>query len=122
MLNGTCTDIEFTNCSGGLVEVQTPTQWTANTNDFALADATNILRPSTDASRDLTGLAGGRAGRRLQLFNIGSFDLVLKNDVTSTAANRFLLGADLTIGTNEGVVLWYDSATSGGRWRCASRV
>jgi hypothetical protein len=45
---------------------------------------------------------------------------VLKNDVTSTAANRFLLGADLTIGTNEGVVLWYDTTSS--RWRCASRV
>ena len=119
-LTNTIADVYFENCSGGLAEVQTPAQWVATTNNFALTDATNILRPSTDSSHNLTGLAGGRAGRRLQLFNVGSFDLVLKNDTTSTAANRFLLGADLTIGTNEGVVLWYDSTSS--RWRCASRV
>ncbi len=120
VLAGTYADIDFENCSGGIVPTQTATQWVANTDNYALLDATNILRASTDASRNLTGLAGGRAGRRLQLFNVGAFDIVLKNDVTSTLANRFLLGADLTIGTNEGVVLWYDTTDS--RWRCASRV
>jgi hypothetical protein len=57
----------------------------------------------------------------MRVFNVGSFDLVLVNaSVSSSAANRFALGADLTIGAGEGAVLWYDSVTS--TWRCASRV
>jgi hypothetical protein len=119
-LTGTVADVTFDNCSGGLEGVSSPSQITSNQNDYAVGQAVTDLRLSTDASRDLTGITNGRKGRRLQLFNVGSFDLVLKNDVTSTAANRFLLGADLTIGTNEGVVLWYDTTSS--RWRCASRV
>lgn len=119
-LTGTVADVSFENCSGGLEGVSSPSQITSNQNDYAVGQAVTDLRLSTDASRDLTGITNGRKGRSLRLFNVGSFDLVLKNDVTSTAANRFLLGADLTVGTNEGVVLWYDSTSS--RWRCASRV
>ena len=119
-LGGTSADVSFENCSGGLEGVSSPAQITSNQNDYSVGQAVTDLRLSTDASRDLTGITNGRKGRALRLFNVGSFDLVLKNDVTSTAANRFLLGADLTVGTNEGVVLWYDSTSS--RWRCASRV
>lgn len=119
-LAGTVADVMFENCSGGLEGVSSPTQLAANTDNYAVGQMVTDLRLSTDASRDLTGITNGRKGRLMRLFNIGSFDLVLKNDATSTAANRFLLGADLTVGPNEGVVLWYDSASS--RWRCASRV
>jgi hypothetical protein len=119
-LTNTIADVTFDNCSGGLEGVSSPAQITSNQNDYAVGQAVTDLRLSTDASRDLTGITNGRKGRAMRLFNVGSFDLVLKNDVTSTAANRFLLGADLTIGTNEGVVLWYDTTSS--RWRCASRT
>lgn len=98
-----------------------PAQITANTDNYnptGLA-TTRVLRLSTDASRNLTGIAGGVAGRRLTVLNVGAQDLVLMNDVTSTAANRLLLGADVTLGANESIELWYDSTSS--RWRATGR-
>lgn len=97
----------------------TPAQITANQDNYAptgIADTT-VLRLSTDASRDITGIAGGADGRVLKLVNVGSFNIVLKDDVTSTEANRFQLKADLTIAPDGGAILWYDSTSS--RWRCA---
>ena len=112
------------NLGGGLILSgdQSPAQITANTNNYAPAnfDTTSILRLSTDASRDLTGIAGGSDGRVLTIMNVGSNPLVLKNDVTSTAANRFLLGADLTLAANQSLMLVYDSSSS--RWRPMSSV
>lgn len=97
----------------------TPTQLTANTNDYAPTglDTANTLRLSTDASRDLTGLTGGSDGRLMIVHNVGSNALVLKNEsASSTAANRFALGgADVTLAANQSVTLQYDSTSS--RWR-----
>jgi hypothetical protein len=97
--------------------VISPTQLAANTDDWAptsLATA-SVIRATTDASRNLTGLTGGVAGREIEIHNVGSFPLVLKNNVTSTAANRFLFGADITLTTDQCIKLWYDSTTA--RWR-----
>lgn len=96
-----------------------PAQIVANTNDYnptGLAAAT-ILRLNTDASRDLTGLAGGADGRVVFILNVGSFDLVLKNaSGSSSASNRFLLGGtDVTLTADKGAFLLYDSTSS--RWR-----
>jgi hypothetical protein len=74
-----------------------------------------VIRASTDATRNLTGLTGGAAGRIILLHNVGSNALVLKNDVTSTAANRFLLSADVSLTANQSALLQYDGTTS--RWR-----
>lgn len=97
-----------------------PTQIAANTDNYAPTGyaTAGIMRLSTDASRNLTGIAGGADGRILLLLNIGSFNLVLKDDVTSTAANRFQLSGDVTLGADEGALLWYDSTSS--RWRLAA--
>lgn len=99
--------------------VISPAQITANQNDYNptnLATA-NFLRLSTDASRDITGLQTGASGRIIMIHNIGSFNIVLKDeDVGSTAANRFALNADVTILPDQIVMLHYDSTTS--RWRC----
>ena len=97
----------------------TPTQLAANTDNWAptgFADA-SIVRASTNASRNLTGLAGGADGRYVLLMNVGGFDLVLIHDATSTEANRFLCpgSANLTLTPNSSVHLWYDSTSS--RWR-----
>jgi hypothetical protein len=48
---------------------------------------------------------------------VGAQNRVLKHDVTSTAANRFLLlgSVDLTLAPNDSAVLWYDTTSS--RWR-----
>jgi len=96
-----------------------PAQIVANTdedNPAGLSTAT-VLRLSTDASRNLTGIVGGTDGRLLNICNIGAFNLVLKHDVTSTAANRFYCpgSADFTLTPNSTATLLYDSTSS--RWR-----
>lgn len=96
-----------------------PSQITANQDDYnptGLATA-NTLRLSTDASRDVTGLAGGADGRLMIVHNVGSNPLVLKDEsASSTAANRFALGgADATLAANQSVTLQYDATSS--RWR-----
>ncbi len=96
----------------------TPTQLTANTNNWAPTGYgyAFTIRVSTDASRNLTGIAGGAAGRTISLENVGSFPLVLKNaDTGSTAANRFALNADYTLIAGTGILLKYDGNSS--RWR-----
>lgn len=96
----------------------TPAAITADQNNYAPANLStaSALRLATDASRTLTGLTGGADGRKLRLYNVGAFDLVLANEnASSTAANRFALGAAVTIQPNRGLELQYDSTSS--RWR-----
>lgn len=99
--------------------VISPAQLTGDTDDWAPTDLSTAgtIRASTDASRNLTGLTGGSAGRQIRLINVGGFDLVLAHDATSTAANRFLCpgSANLTLHPNDSVLLWYDGTSS--RWR-----
>jgi hypothetical protein len=95
-----------------------PTQLTTNTNDWAvtgLASASTV-RFSTNASRSITGLAGGADGKIVILHNIGSFDAVFANeDTSSTAANRFSIGASTTVSAGTSITLRYDATSS--RWR-----
>ena len=98
--------------------VISPAQITSNQNDYAPTgfSTATVLRLSTDASRTITGLAGGADGRIITIHNIGSNDLILSNEsASSTAANRFALGADATIGANTSTTLRYDATSS--RWR-----
>jgi hypothetical protein len=94
-----------------------PAQLTANTNDWAvLGTELSVVRFSTDASRDITGLTVGWPGRIAYLHNIGSFNAVLKDESgSSTAANRFALTGDLTIYPDMCIPLQYDGTTA--RWR-----
>lgn len=94
--------------------VLSPAQLTANTDNYAPTGIVNAncLRLSTDASRNLTGINAWKDGRLCFIFNVGTNDLVLVNDATSTAANRFLLGANVTLNANEGIGLWYDATSS----------
>lgn len=109
-----------------LLVAMTPAQLVANTDDWDPVDAVDpditlgdveLIRASTDASRDLTGLAAPDGRRSLVLENVGAFDLVLKHDTTSAAANRFLCpgDVDLTLPKDSGVLLEYD--TDSARWR-----
>ncbi|WP_198136984.1 DUF1566 domain-containing protein [Nitrobacter hamburgensis] len=99
-----------------------PAQITANQNDYNPAglSTASVLRMSSDASRNVTSLAGGVDGRIVTLMNIGSNSIILKNDdgATGTAANRFALAGDLALTPNQAVILTYDSTAS--RWRAAS--
>lgn len=100
--------------------VLSPSQITSNQDDYdptGLSTAT-VLRLSSDASRNITGLAGGAAGRIVIIHNVGSNNIVLKDETTSTAANRFALTADVTLSADSVAVLQYDSTSS--RWRAVS--
>lgn len=96
-----------------------PAQLTANTDNWSIAGLSTaaIIRASTNASRNVTGIASPTPWQSLLLVNIGAFDLVLVHDATSTAANRFLCpgSANLTLNPNDSVRLWYDNTSS--RWR-----
>lgn len=106
----------------GIAGVISPAQLTANTDDWAPTgyEDCSVIRFSTDASRNITGLSGGWDGRVVLLENVGAQSAVLMHNVTSTAANRFYCpgSTDLTLTANSAVVLRYDATDS--RWRIIS--
>jgi hypothetical protein len=98
--------------------VISPPQITANQNDYNPTGAAtaSVLQLSSDASRTVTGLAGGAEGRVVSFINIGSQPIVLSDESTSSsAANRFALGANLTISAKQAAMLRYDGTAT--RWR-----
>lgn len=96
----------------------TPAQITGNQNDYnptGLAEAT-VLRVSSDASRNITGQAGGAEGRLLVYVNVGAQPIVFKReDAGSSAANRFAFDSDVTLLADQSLVVQYDANAS--RWR-----
>lgn len=103
-----------------LTGILSPAQITGNQNDYnpTSLDSTSICRLSSDASRNITGMAGGIAGRTIFVHNVGAQDIVLKDETTSSATNRFALTADLTLSPDSVAILQYDGTT--GRWRAVS--
>lgn len=94
-----------------------PTQITADQNNYAPGVAW-FIRLTSDASRNITGIVAGQDGQVIELWNVGSNNIVLQNEnASSTAGNRFLTntGADLTIVPNNCAKLRYDLTTA--RWR-----
>ena len=94
-----------------------PSQIVADTNNYAPGVA-RYYRLTTDASRTLTGLVAGVDGEEREIWNVGSFNLVLAHQSgSSTAANRFVCqnSLDLTILPGEMAYLRYDGTTA--RWR-----
>lgn len=96
----------------------TPTQITADQNNYnptGLSTASR-LRLSSDASRNITGLTGGADGRVMMIVNTGSNAIVLKDgSASSTAANRFDFGADVTLASKNAAIIQYDTTDS--RWK-----
>lgn len=110
------TSLPWQKSAVNLAGTLTPAQITANQNDYtpgSLATA-NQLRLSTDARRNVTGLAGGSTGRLLTVLNVGTFPAVFTyEDALSAAANRFSFGC--TLGGGQCMMIQYDSTSS--RWR-----
>lgn len=98
-----------------------PSPLSSDQNDFnpsGLANA-SVLRLSSSAAVNITGLAGGSRGRSITIFNTGTNNIVLKNQNTSsTDINRFAVSADITIGADQSTTLIYDATSQ--RWRSAS--
>lgn len=103
----------------------TPTQITANQNDYNPGGTSMYLRLSTDASRNVTGLTFTAAqidGQTHVIINVGAQPVVLVNEsASSTAANRFhtTTGADITLSADQEASVWYDGTTA--RWRVSKR-
>jgi hypothetical protein len=70
---------------------------------------------------NITGITAGEDGRVLILTNRDATDnITLVNEsASSTAANRFAIGSDITFGPGYSAVLRYDIASS--RWRCIAK-
>jgi hypothetical protein len=99
-----------------------PTQFADNKNDYAGDPNSSIWRLSSNASRDLTGIVA-HVGMSVDLVNVGSNNIVLKHESSSSAvANRILTpsAGDLTLAAAKSAHLWYDSASS--RWRVLSNT
>jgi hypothetical protein len=96
-----------------------PTALAADVNDYnptGLSTASVIRQAISVAAVNITGLAGGADGRLIILHNISANTIVLKDEsVSSTAANRFALTADITLSPDSVVMLQYDSTST--RWR-----
>lgn len=106
-----------------------PSGYAANQDNLVLTGSA-FQRLSGTAARDITGVApptGGSHvdGRMMRIYNVGSFNLTLKhNSSSSTAANRFFCvqSADVVIATNDFAELIYDSTNNGSGaagWRVA---
>lgn len=106
--------------------INSPSQITADQNNYTFSGSFGrYLRLSSDASRNITGLANtwgslvtNWPGDTLTIINVGSNDIVLVHQsASSTATNRFLnsTGADITLSANQAADLFYDDTTQ--RWR-----
>lgn len=102
----------------------TPPQITANTNDYAPTGGStaHVWRLDLDADHSLTGMTGGAANVVRVLENISTSVLLLKHNVTSTAANRFFMpfSGDQSLDPNAAAIFRYDATSS--RWRLLSLV
>lgn len=90
----------------------------SDVNDYAPTGllASSGVRLVSGAAQNITGLAAGAGGQILLVHNVGSFDLVLKDEsASSVAANRFALNADVTLKADQSTLLQYDATSS--RWR-----
>jgi len=97
--------------------LSTPTQISANQNDYALTGA-DIYRISSDAARTITGITAATSGTIILLVNVGSYAITLSHQsASSTAANRINTpwAGDCVVAASASVTLVYDNTTA--RWR-----
>ncbi len=95
---------------------------TANTNNLVIPNLETaiVIRLSSTGNFTLTGIVPFNASKAwMQFFvNIGTNNIQLSdNSASSTASNRFLMGASKTLQQNEGVLFFYDPISQ--RWRSA---
>lgn len=96
----------------------------ADQNNYDPTGASVSVQINVDggvANRSITGLGSPAAGRVVIINNAGTTNnlLIVNQSGSSTAANRFSIGADILIGINETVTFRYDA--SPGRWRTLSK-
>jgi hypothetical protein len=97
---------------------------TANQNDWnptGLANA-NRIRISLAANYTITGLQGGVEGRTIIFQHVGATNrfVITSEDVLSSAPNRFLFAASVTVFPNQCAAFTYDAVSA--RWRLTSFI
>lgn len=95
----------------------TLTQFTASQNNLDIGTG-GIIRISSNAAVNITGIVAASSGDARLLSNVGSFTITLKHqDTGSTAANRIIgvNSADVEIPANGSAVVYYDAIDN--RWR-----
>ena len=103
-----------------------PTALSGDVNDYnptGLSTAFTIRIDGGAADRNITGLAGGAAGRVIRIINVGTTNnltLVNQSSSSTTAGDRFLLPNDTILPINTAIALEYDGTTN--RWRPWSRA
>lgn len=108
------------NAAIGALTIVTPPQITANQNNYNPTGLSTcqLLRLSSDASRDITGIAALSVTRTMVLMNVGAQNIVLKNQsASSSAANQIACPglADFTVNVGDAVTMLYDTTAS--LWR-----
>ena len=94
----------------------TPAQLTADQNNYVPGNY-DVLRLSGNAARNITGIRNGTKGRRLRIFNVGSYPITLVHaSASSLAANRFKFSnaKDAVIPPASTTLIYYDSTQA--RW------
>lgn len=103
--------------------VISPPQITANQNDYGptgLGTCT-FIRLTSDAARNITGLVGQSEGTWLQLINIGSFPITLKNSSGSSASTNVFafISGDFVLEPGAGLWIRYTAAA---QWRAGGTI
>lgn len=101
-----------------------------NNNDYAIPAApfsssprTGVMRLTGDGggASAITGMAGGKHGRRIKIINVSANNIALPNEsASSSAVNRLVQGSGATINLlqHDSAIYEYDSVTQ--RWRLES--
>ena len=92
-----------------------PAQLTGNVNDWALDTAKSLFFISSDAPRNVTGIANTSKGWFLWLVNSGTNNIVLQHqNAGSLAANRIITntGLDVTLAADGTAMLVYDTTAA----------
>ena len=116
----TCVIRDTAKNGGSLSFPSTTTNFSADTNDLALT-ASAFQRINCTVASSLTGIApptGGAHvnGRMIRIYNVGTANLTLShNSTSSAAANRFFnaTGTDIILAPNDYAELIYDSTSNG---------
>lgn len=96
----------------------TNAQITSDQNDYSLGGSYNVVRLTSDAPRNITGLSisGNSSGRVVILHNVGSFPLTFKNQsASSSGINRLDIGSDFTLQPSNVCIVQYDNDST--KWR-----
>lgn len=92
-----------------------PAALTVNTDNYAPTNGQyyDFWIVGATGAVNLTGIANGFAGARLNLYNNTAFTITMKNNATSSAGNRFFFGADFSLAAGISLAIAWNSEVNG---------